>query len=103
MDLSDGLSTDLSRFLRASNVGASIRAGQVPRFRSASVDQALHGGEDYELLFAASPKRAVPESFEGLELTPIGTVREGSAIVLETGAGEIPLLSEGFQHFDSAS
>ena len=103
MDLSDGLSTDLSRFLRASNVGASIRAGQLPRFRGASGAQALHGGEDYELLFAASPKRAVPESFEGLELTPIGTVRKGNAIVLETEAGEIPLPSEGFQHFDSAS
>ena len=103
MDLSDGLSTDLGRFMRASNAGARIGAGKIPRFRGASLDQALHGGEDYELLFAAPPNREVPEKFDGLELTPIGTVRKGNAIVLETGDGEHPLQHEGFQHFDSQS
>ena len=102
MDLSDGLSTDLSRFLRASHVGATIHASQIPRFRGASLDQAIHGGEDYELLFAAAPNRKVPETFDGLELTPIGVVREGEAIVLETSAGEHPLRREGFQHFESS-
>ena len=102
MDLSDGLSTDLSRFLRASHVGATIRASQIPRFRGASLDQAIHEGEDYELLFAATPNRKVPETFDGLELTAIGTVREGAAIVLETRAGEHPLQREGFQHFESS-
>ena len=103
MDLSDGLSTDLSRFLRASRVGAKIRAGQVPRFRGASLDQAIHGGEDYELLFAAAPNRKVPETFDGLELTPIGVVRKGEAIVLESSDGEHPLQRIGFQHFESPS
>lgn len=102
MDLSDGLSTDLSRFLRASHVGATIRASRIPRFRGASLDQAIHGGEDYELLFAAAPNRKVPETFEGLDLTPIGIVRKGEAIVLETSAGEQPLRREGFQHFKSS-
>ena len=103
MDLSDGLSTDLSRFLMASNVGASIRTVQVPRFRGASVDQALHGGEDYELLFSVPPNREVPEALDGLELTAIGKVRKGSGIVVETRTGEIPIHPKGFQHFDSAS
>ena len=103
MDLSDGLSTDLGRFLAASHAGATIHARQIPRFRGASLDQALHGGEDYELLFAAPPNREVPDSVDGLELTPFGTVEKGEAIVLETGDGGHPLQRGGFQHFESSS
>jgi acetylserotonin N-methyltransferase len=52
MDLSDGLSIDLHRLCLASGVGAEIT--EPPLFRGATLDQGLHGGEDYELLFTDS-------------------------------------------------
>lgn len=67
MDISDGLSTDLARLCTASRVGARIDAALIPTARitdsSAITDlkldplhMALHGGDDYELLFTASPR-----------------------------------------------
>ena len=77
MDLSDGLSLDLRRMCLASNVAAEI-AGP-PHFPGASAEQALHGGEDYELVFTAGPRTRVPEQFEGLPLTRIGAIVAGPA------------------------
>jgi thiamine-monophosphate kinase len=95
MDLSDGLSIDLRRLCLASKVGASITAP--PRFSGASADQALHGGEDYELLFTARPRTQVPRRFERMPLTRIGTiVRESAGVVLLDG---IPLEPGGYDHF----
>jgi thiamine-monophosphate kinase len=74
MDLSDGLSLDLWRMCEASGLRAEI--GIPPVFRGATRAQALHGGEDYELLFTA--RDAVPEEFEGVRLTRIGTMRKGT-------------------------
>jgi len=51
MDLSDGLSIDLRRLCVASGVSAHLTS--VPRARGASIHQALHGGEDYALLFTS--------------------------------------------------
>ena len=81
MDLSDGLSLDLRRLAAASGVAAEIEAP--PRFPGATLEQSLHGGEDYELLFTAPP-RAVPESFEGIPLTRIGTMRKGRPGAVDT-------------------
>lgn len=55
IDVSDGLVADLRHLLDASEVGARVDAEQLPRARGASDEQALHGGEDYELLFTARP------------------------------------------------
>ncbi len=95
MDLSDGLSLDLRRLCIASGVSAGISLP--PRFPGASPDQALHGGEDYELLFTVPPGIIVPPVFQGLPLTPIGTVLQGEA-------GEISLDFKvlkplGYDHF----
>jgi len=99
MDLSDGLSIDLARLCQASNVSAAIETP--PRFRGASVEQALHGGEDYELLFTVAPTTAVPAAFEGLPLTRIGSMRRGVAgRVLLGGA---PLEPLGYDHFREPS
>ena len=54
MDLSDGLSLDLRRLALASGLAAEIETP--PVFRGATVEQALHGGEDYELLFTVPPQ-----------------------------------------------
>ncbi len=56
MDLSDGLSLDLKRLCLESKAGAEINAN-LPVARDATREEALHGGEDYELLFTAGPKK----------------------------------------------
>ena len=95
MDLSDGLSIDLARLCEASQVSAVMVAP--PRFPGASLEQALHGGEDYELLFTVGPNTKVPAAFEGLPLTRIGSIRSGAAgRVLLDGA---PLKPLGYDHF----
>lgn len=95
MDLSDGLSSDLNRMCIASGVSAVIEAP--PVFPGASIDQALHGGEDYELLFTVPEKRRPPADFEGLPLTRIGTItKRGAAAVSMYGK---PLAPLGFDHF----
>lgn len=95
MDLSDGLSIDLSRLCEASGTSADIQT--VPRFPGATLEQALHGGEDYELLFTAHPAARVPTSFRGIPLTRIGTMLDGpSTRVLFQGA-LLPVL--GYDHF----
>jgi len=95
MDLSDGLSLDLRRFAGASKLAAEIEAP--PRFAGASLEQALHGGEDYELLFTAPPRAQVPARFEDVPLTRIGVMRRGHpGTVLLDGR---PLPALGFDHF----
>jgi thiamine-monophosphate kinase len=107
MDVSDGLSLDLHRLCLESRLSAAISAP--PVFPGASLEQALHGGEDYELLFTARARSKVPGSFEGLPLTRIGTMRKGrpGAVFLDgarflEGAtfpegAPLPLL--GYDHF----
>lgn len=96
MDLSDGLSIDLQRLCVASGVAAEI-AGPLPLFRGASVEQALDGGEDYELLFTVRPRAVVPRTFERVPLTRIGTIRKGKpGYVVYEGR---PLLVRGYDHF----
>ena len=95
MDLSDGLSLDLHRLSKASGLSAEIEAP--PIFRGATLTQALHGGEDYELLFTVPARRPVPNRFEGLRLTRIGTMRKGRAgEVRMSGAVLEP---RGYDHF----
>lgn len=99
MDLSDGLSIDLYRLARESRVGAEVWSGAVPVFPGASLHQALHGGEDYELLFTLNPRRKAPPSYEGIPLTAIGvvTARRGLTLIGPDGRRR-PLPVEGFQH-----
>ncbi len=95
MDLSDGLSIDLARLCAASHVSADIEAP--PLFRGANLEQGLHGGEDYELLFTAPAGVRLPAVFDGVPLTRIGTVTRGSpGRVRVDGA---PLQARGFDHF----
>ncbi|HKX00201.1 MAG TPA: thiamine-phosphate kinase [Bryobacteraceae bacterium] len=95
MDLSDGLSLDLRRLCLASNVSAEIEAP--PVFSGATLEDALNGGEDYELLFTAPPGARVPAHFESLPLTRIGTIRRGNAGRV-TLNGQ-PLVALGYDHF----
>lgn len=97
MDLSDGLSLDLGRLCLSSKVSAEIEAP--PVFPGATLDQALHGGEDYEILFTAPPGARVPASFENLPLTRIGVIRRGHAGRVLLSGRTLPAL--GYDHFTS--
>jgi thiamine-monophosphate kinase len=94
MDLSDGLSLDLHRLCTASGLRAEISAP--PVYRGATLEQALHGGEDYELLFTAPSRVRVPAEFQGLALTRIGTMRKGAAGAVKMDGEPLPPL--GYDH-----
>jgi thiamine-monophosphate kinase len=88
MDISDGLALDLHRMCKASGVAAELDAelSKVPLLQGATIDQALHDGEDYELLYTAPPRAKVP----GIRIGSIikgkpGTVRYGGKRLLPIG------------------
>jgi thiamine-monophosphate kinase len=58
MDISDGLALDLHRLCKASGVAAEL--DNLPLLKGATIDQALHDGEDYELLYTAPPRAKAP-------------------------------------------
>ena len=97
MDLSDGLSLDLHRLASASGLRAEI--AMPPVFAGATREHALHGGEDYELLFTVRPRTRVPRSFGGVALTRIGTMRKGTAGAVTLDGAPLPPL--GYDHFRS--
>jgi thiamine-monophosphate kinase len=96
MDLSDGVSLDLRRLCEESGVAAELD-GTLPIFPGATVAQALHGGEDYELLFTVSPETVVPAEFGGLALNCIGRMVPGAPGSV-SWAGQ-PLAALGYDHF----
>jgi thiamine-monophosphate kinase len=63
---------------------------------------ALHGGEDYELLFTSPPNRRVPSRIGGVPITQIGHITRGRNIFLTSrdDAG-YKLEPRGWQHFRS--
>lgn len=105
MDLSDGLSTDLPRLCAASGVGARIEAEELPRVelqdRDDALRLALHGGDDYELLFCVGAKnvKKVPQALRGLALTRIGEIAAGRKIRLAVEGGEEELVAGGWDPF----
>jgi thiamine-monophosphate kinase len=103
IDLSDGLSTDLARLCEESGVAAEVNAAALPIHSAATRAQAVHGGEDYELLFTAGPSARVPRSIAGVPVTCIGHVgrksRAKSQVALITALGSRPLARQGWEHF----
>jgi thiamine-monophosphate kinase len=88
MDISDGLALDLHRLALASDVEAHIDS--VPVLAGATLEQALHDGEDYELLYTAPPRKRVP----GIRIGAIAKGKPGR--VLHQGKPVPPL---GYDHF----
>lgn len=103
IDLSDGLSTDLDHICEESGVSAEIDAAAVPVAPGATIEQALHGGEDYELLFTVRPSARVPTKIADVPVTRIGQVvkhKKGAPpVILITPHGREPLAPHGWQHF----
>ncbi|HSV64068.1 MAG TPA: thiamine-phosphate kinase [Chthoniobacterales bacterium] len=111
MDLSDGLGADLPRLARASGVGFEIDETALPVNRGATIAQAISDGEDYELLFAISPKDSQSlrsrwrKKFPAISLTRIGQLIHRNAARGASEAGlskpkiENRKLRHGYVHF----
>ena len=101
IDTSDGLSVDLAHICQESAVGAMIYSESLPRLRGPKCLQfALHGGEDYELLFTAPPRAKIPNLIAGVYVTRIGEIVAGKGVGVADAQGRTkPLQPEGWQHF----
>jgi thiamine-monophosphate kinase len=103
IDISDGLSVDLAHLCRESSVSALIESTSIPVARNATLDLALHGGEDYELLFTAGPDVKVPPTIADVPITKIGKIlpRSGrSQVRIRDESGRAKILAPmGWQHF----
>jgi thiamine-monophosphate kinase len=109
IDLSDGLSTDLTHLCTASRVRAEIDPAALPIHPLATrlpdaFALAVNGGEDYELLFTAAPTTRIPGTVAGIPLTRIGTILRRSArhpqiSLVRPDSTREPLNPEGWEHF----
>ena len=110
IDISDGLASELLHICQQSGTGAYIEEGKVPihpdtertalEFKLDPITCALHGGEDYELLFTIDEKdlekiRFMPEVFIIGEMTDVA-----DGIKLHTTGGNIyNITAQGWNHF----
>jgi thiamine-monophosphate kinase len=106
IDISDGLSTDLAHICEESGVGAEIEKESIPRAvigkpaQEVDLRFALHGGEDYELLFTVPRGRRIPARIAGVPVTQIGHIIRGKKVFITTKSGEVQELgASGWQHF----
>lgn len=106
MDVSDGLAIDLGRLARSSGVSARVSIDDVPVAAGATTDDALGGGEDYELLAtlpdaeAVDAARAELRDAFGVPLTEIGRIVDGSGLAaIDHDGRERPLEPTGWDHF----
>jgi thiamine-monophosphate kinase len=112
IDISDGLSSDLHHLCQQSNVGAVVKSVAIPldpfvseicgRRALDPLLLALHGGEDFELLFTVAPENVakLPRRVDGIEITEIGEIRPATeGIRLSEGTRVWDLKPEGWEHF----
>jgi thiamine-monophosphate kinase len=106
IDTSDGLSTDLAHICEESGVGAEIQAEAIPRasvgkpLREVELQFALHGGEDYELLFTAPRGKRIPSRIAGIPITQIGHItRQRKIFLMNHGGVGYELPPQGWEHF----
>lgn len=113
IDISDGLSTDLHRLCRASGVGAVVEWERIPLFpdlleasrsmRFSVEELALHGGEEYALLFTSPLREYELSHLVKRPVYAIGRVTRETALILERDTHQVPLGDYGFDHFDDVS
>jgi thiamine-monophosphate kinase len=111
IDISDGLSTDLTHLCQASGLTAEIDEAAIPMHpltkklgADAALKAALHGGEDYELLFASPASTRMPRQLAGVPITRIGQFtrrRAKQPLVTLVGAdgSRATLVPHGWEHF----
>lgn len=112
IDISDGLSSDLNHLCEESGVGALVEASSLPidhvvieicgRRALDPLMLALHGGEDFELLFTVNPENdsRLPARVDGVSITRIGEIRERSqGVRISEGSRIWNLEPGGWEHF----
>jgi thiamine-monophosphate kinase len=115
IDISDGLSSDLAHLCNESGVGAIIESVEIPLDKDVSkmcgrraldpLALALHGGEDFELLFTVAPENVsrLPKRVDGIPVSRIGEVKDKSGTIrIREKNREWDLLPQGFEHFSSS-
>ena len=110
IDISDGLSSDLNRICKASQVGAIINAEQIPISEQAlknaePLSSALNDGEDFELLFTLSQpdcQKLLDKWDETTAITQIGTITDTGKMQIKMSDGQISdLQSKGYDHLEN--
>jgi len=111
IDISDGLSTDLARICEASGVGAVVAEDALPWPRGVAEEEgarlALHGGDDYELLFTVRPSRIqirrlkmALKMIPGPPVTLIGGISKEKILLLSKGKSAVQeILAGGWDPF----
>ena len=111
IDISDGLSSDLHHLCDESTVGAVIDAASLPldenvvqlcgRRALDPLALALHGGEDFELLFTVAPENVarLPKTVDDVPISRIGEVTSQTSIRIQEKTREWDLEPQGFRHF----
>lgn len=109
IDISDGLSTDLMHLCRESHLTAVIEEAALPVHplaaqRKEALELALHGGEEYELLFTAPSTVRIPKTIAGIPVRQIGALRAPArsrpTLLLKARDGsERPIAPRGWEHF----
>ena len=106
IDISDGLSSDLKHLIDASGVGARLIAESIPLQSEAlnpgtsddALENALHGGEDFELLFTADPKNISSDKLANFHR--LGEVTSNVGIVELIAGDQSQILGpKGYRHF----
>ena len=115
IDLSDGLSSDLNHLCKESGAGATIAAAAIPldedvqrlcgRRALDPLALALHGGEDFELLFTVRPENvgSLPKRVDGIAITQIGEITDSPGVRVSEKGHVWDLKPGGFEHFQTAS
>jgi len=108
IDVSDGLSVDLFHLCQESRLGAEIYLEKLPispelrAFQKNPSGFALHGGEDYQLLFTISHQdsEALSKLQKKFMLTFIGKMtRKREICVIDRRGKRMPLEIKGYEHF----
>ncbi len=101
IDISDGLSTDLGHICEESKVGSVVAVESLPAIKDRNgLILALHGGDEYELLFTARPDRHIPRQIADVPVTRIGEITRGKQVKVAMPDGRAEILQPGgWQHF----
>ncbi|MEK6538774.1 MAG: thiamine-phosphate kinase [Nitrospirota bacterium] len=99
IDISDGLAADLGHILEESKVGAVLEETKIPRRAGANLRQALYDGEDFELLFTVSRRKAA--LLEKKKFYPVGEiVHRAKGLALQDKNRKLTkIFPRGYTHF----